>query len=405
MADNLTAPSTSHGIDIGYDSWRLVVEVELPSQSGAVVGTAVVGTTKVAVDEWVDITGHVQGLDIQRGTPEFVTRGNPGSLTMSLDNTAWIFAPWLVTLDSFNGSARRFTSGLPIRVGLVKSGDWWPMFTGVVTEWSSPTQSQAVVVALETITTAVGITANDDDPVLTAKTTLDAIVDSFMSIWSPWPWGYISSTDPVYAGATRVEIKGVVLDIARSTVLASGADTVRSDTRGRLEWLDSTNADNFYGVSTLELDGDHLLYDDEDRLDWLSDEENVINSITYLLTPIEFPTIEDAASIARHGRRHLDIGAASHDQVQTGPAEDLLARFSTVRDRLEGLQVDDRNMAKIVGVELDQTVEAEVTPKGSPATLTATGSILTIRHQITPVVGAVDWLTTYSLSVTNTEAA
>ncbi len=84
-----------------------------PTQPGAVVGTAIVGTTKIASgDVWTDITGYVRGLEIDRGSNEFDQRGDPGTLELRLKSPDHIFAPWLDTLDSFNGSGRKFQPGL-----------------------------------------------------------------------------------------------------------------------------------------------------------------------------------------------------------------------------------------------------------------------------------------------------
>jgi hypothetical protein len=434
-----TAPDTSHGVEIGYDSWRLVVDAVLPSQTGAVVGTAVVGTTNVAVDEWVDITDYVRGLDITRGADGFDSLGDPGTLDLTLASPAHIFAPWLTTLDSFNGSARKFKAGLLIRVGLVKSGDWWPIITTEVETWKESTfdNDTDIWVDVVGVETSARLGRTDVRLALSGNYQLhDApspgTIEALVLDEASWPYGDALRPDPLNPwmdGETFLsmrlgappddegELEGTATSLLRLIAHSAAIDGVRSDPKGRLEFF---HLDDETAELTLDDAADIIV----DPIVFSSDPIGVINRVDLQCRNNVFDNgaprtettdLRDSTSITRYGETTLTIDGLLTDTLDASAvyAGEMLKAWAQriVDDRknavnvVDGVTLDERHLEHIVGTELDAAATVSYTPRTSPATLTATGRVRKINHSINPALAPVKWTATYGLDVTALEAS
>jgi hypothetical protein len=447
------APDPTHGIPLrhaalGETDWRYVVEALLPSQEGAVVGTAVVGTTKVAAADpvWVDLTDYVRGFDTTRGSDQFGNSPETGVAVITIASTGQQFASWNNSLDSFHGSGLLFRPGLVVRIGaisptLLAEGDhyigyndedeyeyahvgWCPIFTGIVESWptanvANGADSYADVVLVETTAALAG---TDEPPGATHGGTLLNHRISELLLRSGWPYGVLET----YAGGvigttlTTSDLSGNRLAEARLSAFSvgfaffsdrTGAASVRVANSAQ-EGIDPHPriTDHFY-PSGLTLGEDVDL--DPDSVLVAADAFAVINATAWSTTgTTTIREHEDAASIARYGRRtsrRSDLLTSSSSTLIT-LGQQLVVDRAHLTTRVDGLTLNahhDGAAGAQLCLDVLDRLDVVHSPKGSPVTLTATVDVRSVRHRLVPVYGgAARWTTDYQFDTisTTTEA-
>lgn len=197
-------PRATDGIPTGVDDWRIAVQAILPTQYGALVGSAVVGRTAVAEPTWLDLPG-VASVSITRGAQQFGVQRDVGTATISLVSKDHRWSQWMRSA-AFWGSGARFRPGLGVRVVVfdpVAPVNFQALFTGEVERWRTIGQQADVfeiaeIHCMETFgrlgwSRLEEFYVPDDDksgtsfgaPRAQAGDVLNRIVDQVN-----WPWGF-----------------------------------------------------------------------------------------------------------------------------------------------------------------------------------------------------------------------
>ena len=96
------APVRGRGVPVAENStWRLSVEVAMPSDPSSLLGSFELGTSALASFGWYDVTDRMRGVQIDRGGSPG-DRPEPGTCLIELDNEDGSLSPW-TTADYFLG--------------------------------------------------------------------------------------------------------------------------------------------------------------------------------------------------------------------------------------------------------------------------------------------------------------
>lgn len=180
-------PMNGNGVPTGDDDgWRFCVET-----SGADAGSGLwdVGLWDVAewaALEWNDITANLRGVTWNRGASNSeggYPRPDVGTATLEFDNTDFQYSSWNQRSVNYFG----FATGALIRFATFKNDaitehtftgitntvrtwtDWYPLFTGIVEEWTdivtTEGERRAIVVLAETTSMLSRIDRTEVSPV------------------------------------------------------------------------------------------------------------------------------------------------------------------------------------------------------------------------------------------------
>lgn len=128
----LEPPAAAVGTPTGVGDWRVVVQVLLPANARAVVGTFRVGLDPLNTDVWTDMRDYVTGWIVTPGASDFGDHPSFDQLAVTFDSPDRVLSPWGPI--GAEGSGHRFRAGCPIRVVLFDpvADVWYPLFTGEI---------------------------------------------------------------------------------------------------------------------------------------------------------------------------------------------------------------------------------------------------------------------------------
>lgn len=109
----------------GYPGYRFVAQIAVAT-AGSLLGTFVLGSSKLGGPRWRDITGDIQGMSIDRGG-EPAGRPIAGEITIRLHNPTGTWSPWV---NPF------YAPGTLLRIVIGNGVVTKPQFTGLVHSWN-----------------------------------------------------------------------------------------------------------------------------------------------------------------------------------------------------------------------------------------------------------------------------
>lgn len=155
-------PADSHGVPVGWQDWRFVVEALLPGDDDSTWGVATWNTGVWSEVGWIDATTAVRSLTWTRGSDQFGGRPTTGVAIIMLGNQDGDWSPW----GGGPASSAYFGPGTMIRLAVVEPGGAWiPQFCGTVESWpevltDSGAESYVTMTVVET--TAMMAEINDN---------------------------------------------------------------------------------------------------------------------------------------------------------------------------------------------------------------------------------------------------
>lgn len=341
LAALLQTDPTSTGVAIGSNV-SLIVEIVLPEVESSIYGVAVYGTDLYSDLTWRDMSPYVRGVEFTRGGFPG-TRPQVGEMRITVASTDGEFSPTADPSDAFEGSPTYFGPGSIVRVGVMVSTTWHPLFTGVVRSWPQATAGAGADKWIDVqVGETVGLLSLVDELALSAPVgSGDDCKERVQRLLTAanWQYGFLDATPP----STGFQSTKMARNrLAECYLTVDSIDWVfRSDRTGAAMIAAKPDGTG----SATALGEDHIV---ADSFVPANDDEQLVNAVTLSIAGGSEITVTDDVSIGRRGRR-------------TYSRNDLITSTST---HLSSIAQDiiDRTSQTIRPVSLTHFVPASTDP-------------------------------------------
>lgn len=345
-----------------------------------------------------DVAEYVQEISISRGRTDQLQTFNAGTASITLRNTDRRFDP--INSDSPYWNPTTNKSGVTPRRKVTIKSNGVPLFIGRITDIDVAYSPQAPTASLDQST--VTITAADDFVLLantyvgTAITPSSQLSGARVSAILDLPEVAYPATRDIDAGTATLG-GGAVFDIDANTNVLSYLQSVALSEQGYffvaangdITFTDRVSA-SFASVSATFSDqaGINLPYT---GLSVLYGQEFLYNKVVTSVVGGADQTADDATSQTEFGISTLNLSnlLLENDTAADALAVDLLARYKQPQYRFDKLQtvyglLDTSQQTDVTNLEIADVIDITRTyPVGTPASVTLSYSVESLKHTIT----------------------
>lgn len=408
-------PPAGRGVPV-VDDWRVAVEIGLASTTGAYVGSARVGSARVAANDpvWVDLTPLVRGAAWTRGSTTPYGQPDIGQLTLDLSSIDYQLSPFAGTAAWLNAAAQ-FACGTLVRVvahspthpGRSRGGvaGFVPQFTGIVRDWAdyTPGGARRAAGALVVVDELLGRMATVDNPATAAVGAGDTAQARYDRLLTAAAW-QAGTAWPAGEGATPM--LATTLDGNRLAELVRTADSDGVNIYTARDGRATHTPANLLTTWANEIGGYFgndigvTIIPDRESLDIQSNGDYLLTDVTFTNTSGSITdTVFPANPRARYGEHSAVVSDVVCNLATSGTAPVTRyrqLRGATVAHRIESFRLTGRtnpaNQRWIIGADIDQPITV-VVDRGRQWTATATVRAMT--HTLRP---GVFWDAVYQLN-------